>query len=282
MISVIIVQHGKGDLTARAITTLRQQTTYPHEIIVVDNASPDDSADRVVRECPGISIIRRDVNLGFGAANNAGVRDAKGELLLFLNNDTECIEDSLTSVAARFAADPGLGVLGPRLVNRDRSFQLSAGPLPSFLTEIGDKILHNSVDRGIPGARALAASSFRRERRVGWVTGAALFVRRSLFDGIGGFDERFFMYFEDKDLCSRAADAGAAVVHCPTPVIVHLRGGSTTGGQAARLAGAYRASQRLYYIKHRPALEQRLLDLYLRINPVPSYAGTPPQSTPDY
>ena len=282
MISIVIVQHTKGDLTARAIATLRDHTTCPHEIIVVDNASPDGSAERVVRECPGISLIRLETNAGFGAANNAGVRASKGELLLFLNNDTESVEDPLTPVAARFAADPGLGVLGPRLVNQDRSFQLSAGHLPSFLGEIGDKLLYNAVDREIPGARTVAAASFDRERRVGWVTGAALFIRKSLFEVLGGFDERFFMYFEDKDLCSRAAVLGAVVLYCPAPVIVHLRGGSSTAGRSAHLQRVYRESQALYYKKHRPAVEQALLKLYLKVNPVPSYAGTPTQSPPDH
>lgn len=282
MISIVIVQHSKGDLTARAIATLRMHTTFPHEITVVDNGSPDGSADRVSRECQGISLIRLDANAGFGAANNAGVRASKGDLLLFLNNDTESIEDPLTPVAARFEAEPGIGVLGPRLVNQDRSFQLSAGHLPSFLSEIGDKFLYNAVDREIPGARAMASALFGRERRVGWVTGAALFIRRRLFEALGGFDERFFMYFEDKDLCSRAIAAGAHVLYCPSPALVHLRGGSSTAGRSAYLQRAYRESQMLYYQKHRPAAEQALLKLYLKVNPVPSYAGTSPQSPPNH
>ena len=282
MISIVIVQHTRGDLTVRAVATLQEHTACPHEVIVVDNASGDGSADRVARECPGVSLIRLTTNAGFGAANNAGVRASKGEVLFFLNNDTESIEDPLTPVAVRFAEDPTLGVLGPRLVNEDRSFQLSAGHLPSFFGEIGDKGLYTAVDRGIPGARAIAAAAFARERRVGWVTGAALFIRRPLFDAVGGFDERFFMYFEDKDLCARAAAAGAVVLYRPTPVIVHLRGGSSTATRSAHLQRVYRQSQTLYYQKHRPAVERRLLNLYLKINPVPSYAGTSPQSPPDH
>jgi len=278
MISVVIVQHMRGDLTVRAITTLQEHTACPHEIIVVDNASPDDSADRVARECRNVELLRLTTNAGFGAANNAGVRAAKAELLLLLNNDTESIEDPLTPVAARFEADLTLGVLGPRLVNPDRSFQLSAGALPSVLGEMSDKLLYNAVDRNLPGARAMAAASVKRERRVGWVTGAALFIRRSLFDAIGGFDERFFMYFEDKDLCARAIAAGATVRYCPTPTIVHLRGGSSTAGRSAHLQRAYRESQALFYRKHRPAIEQALLQLYLKVRPLPSYAGTSPQS----
>jgi hypothetical protein len=260
MISVIFVQHNNGRLTLDAIESLRKHHTESYEILVVDNASTDGSAELVRKER---MTLMESPNRGFGAANNLAAHRASGEILLFLNNDTLCTSEYLQGVEQVFASDRGMGVLGPRLNFRDGTFQLSAGRLPTFWREIGEKVLYAAERKDVRAVRKRSEANFSRRRDVGWVTGAALFIRKGLFYRLGGFDEKMFMYFEDKDLCARVWRSGNRVVFDPSFSTVHLKGGSSPQGMGGRLKREYRKSQILYYAAHRPAIERHLLRAYL-------------------
>ncbi len=264
MISVILVQHNNGRMTLDAITSLRRFHAGGFEIIVVDNASTDGSESLLRKEGERIKILQRP-NRGFGAANNMAAAGAQGDVLLFLNNDTLCTGEYVKGVEQGFAADPHMGILGPRLNNTDGTLQLSAGRLPTFWGEIGEKLIYAGERRKSKQVLNAAGKFFSRRREVGWVTGAALFIRRELFRELGGFDERMFMYFEDKDLCARAAMQGARVIFDPQFAMVHLKGGSSPGGMSPSLKREYRKSQLIYYSVHRPAYEQTLLRAYLHM-----------------
>lgn len=264
MISVILVQHNNGRLALDAITTLRQHHTGGYEIIIVDNASTDGSASLLKKEGERIKLLESP-NKGFGAANNLAGAGAQGDVLLFLNNDTICTREYLAGVEREFAADPGMGVMGPRLNYPDGTLQLSAGRLPTFWGEIGEKLVYAGERRRAKQVLTAAERFFSHRREVGWVTGAALFIRRELFRKLIGFDERMFMYFEDKDICARAVEQGARVIFDPRFAMTHLKGGSSPGGMTDLLKREYRKSQLIYYAKHRPALEQALLRTYLRM-----------------
>lgn len=265
MISVILVQHNRGALTLQAIRSLQAHHQGGYEVLMVDNASNDGSLELLQREARGIRILPSPTNDGFGAANNRAAQQAAGDILLFLNNDTICVEPFLQQAEAAFGSEPSMGVLGPRLVNEDRSFQLSAGTLPSIWRESVDKVLHGAARRRVGLVTKALEGSFSSRRTVGWVTGAALFIRRELFERVGGYDESMFMYFEDKDLCARCWRAGMRVVYEPRLEIVHLKGGSSSGPMPPLLQNAYRASQVHYYRTHRPRHERLLLNAYLRV-----------------
>lgn len=262
MTSVIFVQHNNGRLTLDAIRTLRQHHPEGIEIVVVDNASTDDAGDLVTREAPGVTVIRNSVNMGFGAANNQAVRVTRGEYLCFLNNDTLCRGEVLSSAERRFAETPQLGIYAPRLVYGDGTFQLSAGSLPGFWREVLEKFMYTLERRRNRLFLAAIEKRYSVLRSVGWVTGAALLIRRTVFEEVGGFDEAMFMYFEDKDLCARVREAGYDIEFDPAVTLVHLKGGSSTGDLSAPLRAAYRASQRRFYEKHRPRYERILLSWY--------------------
>ena len=264
MISVILVQHNNGRLTLDAITTLRQYHTGGFEVIVVDNGSTDGSLSLLRSEQEKIKIVECP-NKGFGAANNLAAAGAQGDVLFFLNNDTICTGEILSGVEREFEADQGMGVMGPRLNYPDGTLQLSAGRLPTFWGEIGEKFVYSAERRRARQVLSAAERFFSRRRTVGWVTGAALFIRRELFRKLKGFDERMFMYFEDKDLCARAAAEGARVLFDPRFALVHLKGGSSPGGMPPSLIREYRKSQLRYYSVHRPPYEQALLRAYLRM-----------------
>jgi len=263
MISVIIVQYNKVELTQQAIRSFQHFHRDEHEIILVDNASTDPALGTLKEEFPWIQIIFNKKNVGFGAANNIGAKIAKGDILLFLNNDTLTISQFTTMIEREFSQNPAMGVLGPRLLNEDRSFQLSAGSLPTFFGEIGRKMIYDWVESRNKIAEQYVQKKYRREQTVGWVTGAALFIRRELFIRLGGFDETMFMYFEDIDLCLRAGRE-STVLYFPESFLVHLKGGSAAG--KSHVNKIYRQSQLRYYEKHRPFFERLLLMLYLRLS----------------
>jgi N-acetylglucosaminyl-diphospho-decaprenol L-rhamnosyltransferase len=265
MITVILVQHNNGQLTLQAVQTLQQHHTGGHEILIVDNASTDGSLDLVRRSLTGVTVIANPVNEGFGKANNQASLTANGDLLLFLNNDTICIEEYMSALSAAFAEDASLGVLGPRLLNEDRSFQLSAGWVPTFWREIIEKFLYAALRRQVGFVTRSVQRIFSRKRETGWVTGAALSIRKDLFESIGRFDELMFMYYEDKDICARSRRAGKNVVFDPSVSMVHLKGGSSPEALSPFLRDIYRRSQIRYYALHRPRYEQLLLSVYLRV-----------------
>jgi hypothetical protein len=264
MISVVLVQHNNGRMTLDAITSLRRHHADGFEVLVVDNASTDGSASLLRQEGERLRLVESP-NRGFGAANNLAAADAKGDILLFLNNDTLCTGEYLSGVEKEFFAAPGMGVLGPRLNNRDGTLQLSAGRLPTFWGEIGEKLIYAAERRRARQVLTAAERFFSHRRQVGWVTGAALFIRRELFRRLGGFDQRMFMYFEDKDLCARAGTLGAQIIFDPRFAMIHLKGGSSPGGMTPPLKNEYRKSQLRYYSVHRPVYEQALLKAYLRM-----------------
>ncbi len=262
MISVILVQYNNAQLTRKAVETLKRHHPGGCELIIVDNASEGLEADWM-NAGGGETRIRSDRNLGFGAANNLGAHAAHGEVLLFLNNDTITESPFLAQAEAEFAGDPSLGVLGPRLLDPDGSFQLSAGPLPSFFGEIRDKTVYGLMNRRNRFVQGAMEAKFGMRQDVGWVTGAALFVRASLFRTLDGFDENFFMFFEDKDLCLRARAGGYRVRYDPAFSLVHLKGGSSGGGLATFIRRTYRESQAYYYRKHLSVIDRTLLACYL-------------------
>jgi GT2 family glycosyltransferase len=262
MTSVILVQYNNASLTLEAIRSFRKHHPLTHEIIVVDNASTDGSAETIARELPGVMLIRNSRNVGFGKANNIAADRATGEFLLFLNNDTITRSEFLTQIEGYFQKDPSLAIIGPGMVFEDGSFQLSAGLAVSFWGEIAEKLRYSAEARGL-FFRRIYARRFNVPQDVGWVTGAALCIRRQVFREVSGFDESIFMYFEDKDLCARVMKNGYRVHYLPGTSIVHLKGRSSAGSLLALTE--YRKSQIAYYEKHRPGYERVLLKMYLFI-----------------
>jgi GT2 family glycosyltransferase len=267
MISVIILQHNGVALTQACLRSFLRYHGEEHEVIVVDNASTE-SYGKLQVEFPAVRLIGNSTNAGFSAANNMAARSARGDILLFLNNDTLFDGEVCESILQVFNGDRRIGVVGPRLLYPDGAFQLSAGTLPSFWREISEKWFY-AMERN-----RLAMNIWRgmtgHHGDVGWVTGAALFIRRSVFEQVGGFDEKLFMYFEDKDLCCRVREAGYRIIYAPTPSLIHLKGGSTKSDSAPSLRTTYRKSQLHYYHTHRARHEQWLLRAYLRmINQLP-------------
>ena len=250
-LSIIIVAYNStGEIDACLSSLVQHPPATDHEIVVVDNASTDGTAATIRSRWHGVRVIDAGANLGFARANNVGIRQTFGPLILLLNPDTSVPAGAIDTLVAELDARPDAAVAGPRLVGADGRVELSFGRTLSPLVELRQKFL---VERstGTGPIAAYVESMTRKRREVDWVSGACLLVRRADADAVGMLDERFFMYAEDVDFCASIRARGRRVLFCPAAEIVHLRGRSRATASAAT-ERAYRRSQLAFYEKHHP------------------------------
>jgi GT2 family glycosyltransferase len=253
-LSIIIVSfNARADLE-RCLESLRVAPPITaHEIVVVDNGSTDGSAD-AARRCSGVRVIESGGNFGFAHANNIGIRETTGTNILLLNSDTIVPAGALDRLIAELDRDPGVAVVGPRLVDGAGRAELSFGRMITPWNELRQKRLIGS-----PAVEALT----RQRQEPDWVSGACLLVRRRDADAVGGLDERYFMYTEDVDFCAAIRARGRRILFVPDVEVVHLRGRSAASAPAAT-RDHYRRSQLAFYKKHHPRWAP-LLELYVRM-----------------
>lgn len=250
-LDIIIVSHNTStDLEACLSSLHASPPALPHHICVVDNASSDDSVAIVRRRWPDVEVVVLAQNVGFGAANNIGIRRTSSPLILLLNSDTVVPEGAIDRLAQRLEAT-GAAATGPRLVDARGVPEISFGSMLSPLTEATQLIRLRLARSDASWARRYAAGLVSRERDVDWVTGACLLVRRDRAEAAGLFDERYFMYEEDVDLCAALRARGGRVLFTPEAEVIHTRGRSfaTTGRVASPL---YDRSHVHFYEKHSP------------------------------
>jgi GT2 family glycosyltransferase len=263
LVSIILVNYNSAAIIKDCLQSLRQfNQTIPSEVIVVDNASQDASPEIIAEYFPEVTLIRETINHGFGKGNNIGARVARGEFILFLNTDTIATCDFLPSLLEVMAQDHQVGIVAPQLVNRDGSLQISTSPAISVRGEYLAQKRSHQYRRGRNLKKI--TQSFAHQQEVDIVVGAALLIRRKLFEQLRGFDERFFMYFEESDLCQRSQYLGWRIIYYPHVSLIHLHGESTKK-TLDRMVLEYRRSQIYYYQKHRPLWEQKFLQIYLLI-----------------
>ncbi len=206
------------------------------EVIVVDNASADGSTAMLAQDYSWVRVVANSDNRGFTRANNQGLAISQGRFVLFLNPDTELAPDALRLMLDYAAAQPQVGVIGPQLRYGDGSLQSSRRRFPTLVTFFLESTV---VQRWWPRNQVLSRY-YMLDRpddaisQVDWVVGACMLLRRAVLEQIGGFDEGFFMYSEELDLCRRAVDAGWQVVYLPTAVVTHHEGKSSEQVVAAR------------------------------------------------
>ncbi len=205
--------------------------TSAHEIIVVDNASGDGTPLMVAREFPGVRCIASSVNTGFGPGNNLGIREARGRYVLIMNPDVVVLDATLDTLVAYMDSHPDVGICGPQLVNPDGSIQYSCYRFPTPLVPIYRRtpLGRFSFAREAVDTYLMREWDHCDERDVDWLLGAAIIMRRDMFEKVGLFDEQFFLYFEDTDLCRRAWEAGYRVVYNPSVRLVHYHKRESAG-----------------------------------------------------
>jgi GT2 family glycosyltransferase len=254
MLAIIIISfNARADLDeCLASLHAHPPTLTPYEIVVVDNASRDGSADMVRDRWPSVRLIALPENLGFAAANNVGIRQTTGDLILLLNSDTVVPEQALDGLVAALQADTQAAIAGPRLVDAQGVPELSFGRMVGPVNELRQKLLGRLSTRRAPVVAAYVERSLRRRAYHDWVSGACLLVWRAEAQAAGLLDERYFMYLEDVDFCAAVRAHGRRVLFVPEVEVVHLRGRSRAAAPAATDT-AYRRSQIAFYAKHHPA-----------------------------
>ncbi|WP_026143047.1 MULTISPECIES: glycosyltransferase family 2 protein [unclassified Thioalkalivibrio] len=253
MLDVVVVNwNGGGQLVEAVETVMANAAGLVGRVVVVDNGSTDGSADKVAGMA-GVEVIRAGANLGFGAACNLGAREGGSPYILFLNPDTRVGRESL-SVPLAFMERPensDVGICGIQLRDEADGVSCSCSRFPTFTRLLSGAL---GVEK-LPGFRAagikMAEWDHGDTRPVDQVMGAFFLMRRDLFDGLGGFDERFFVYFEEVDLSYRAHQAGWQSVFLADAQAFHAGGGTSRQVKAHRLFYSLR-SRLLYGFKHFP------------------------------
>ena len=250
-LSIIIVTYNSAADTDACLGSLVQHPpSMDHEIVVVDNASTDGTAATIRSRWHGIRVIDATANVGFARANNVGIQQTFGSLILLLNPDTSVPAGALDTLVTALDARPDAAIAGPRLVDADGRVELSFGKMLGPFAELRQKFLVEGSQRAGPVAGYVERIT-RRPQEVDWVSGACLLVRRTDAEAVGLLDERFFMYAEDVDFCASIRARGRRVLFCPAAEVIHLRGRSrATAAKATERA--YRRSQLAFYEKHHP------------------------------
>ena len=252
MLAIVIVSYNARDDLARALTSLTDAPpATPHQIVVVDNASTDGAAQMVAERYSTVRLIAAGGNLGFARANNLGIGQTSGDLVMLLNPDTIVPPGAIDRLITRFDERTDVVAAGPRLVDAAGRAELSFGAMYSPWSEARRKVELALDAWGTSAVRRAIERATREEHAVDWVSGACLLVRRSAGDRAGWLDERYFLYAEDVDFCAALRAQGGRILFTPAAEIVHLRGRSGADRPGAT-RDAWRESHLAFYRKHRP------------------------------
>jgi hypothetical protein len=228
-VSIVIVSWNvKSYLIDCIESILRYPAACTVEIIVVDNASTDGTAEAVREKFPSVCVIANAENTGFARANNQGAAAATGEYLFILNPDTLLPADTLDTLVAFMDRAPDIAMCGPRVLNDDRTIQRSVRGFPTWSAAFGRYTILKYLGLFKASLERWRCRRFdyNTQADVEQLIGAALLIRRTVFERLGGFDERFFMYYEEVDLCRRLKEQGLRVVYTPCAELIHLGGKS--------------------------------------------------------
>jgi len=263
-LSIVIVTYNSRAYVGACLDALAQYSPpHRHEILVVDNASPDGTGAAIRNARSDVRVIDAGANLGFARANNLGIRASTGELILLLNPDATVTAEAVGRLVAALDVRSDAAIAGPRLLDPSGRVELSFGSMLSPWAECRQKLLLRGYERGWGPVAAYVRGLTRRPQDVDWVSGACLLVRRADAEAVGLMDERYFMYAEDVDFCAAVRGRGRRVIFVPSAEVVHLRGQSRATAAAATNV-AYRRSHIAFYEKHHPGWA-RLLRLYLKV-----------------
>ncbi len=251
-LSVCIVNwNTRDDLEEAIASVLGSDPGLNPEVIVLDNASQDGSAEMVREGFPEVTLIEGEANLGFAKGYNRAAQRASGRHLLMLNPDTVVRPGALRRLVDFLDSQPEAAAAGPRLLNSDGTVQFSCRRFPRPIAAI---LRNTAIGRLVPRNRftrdyLMADWDHGAVREVDWVSGAAICIRRQAWEKVGGFDEGFFMYAEDIDWCLRARRAAWKIYYCPEAVIVHRVGRSSDQRPIPMVIEFHRSMAR-FYRKH--------------------------------
>lgn len=255
-LSVIIVNFRSEHYLEKCIASIYNKfpPDLAFEIIIVNN-DKDGKLEGIRQKFPGAAILDLGENIGFGAGQNMGSSRAQGEYLFFLNPDTEILSDNISLILEDFERYENIAILGSLLLSPGGKIQdWSHGKEINL-----KKLIKNNL--GWPDTEKLA--DVKKKKKTEWVSGTALFIRKKIFKDLGGFDEQFFMYFEDMDICKRARQLGQLVLFHPRFQVLH-HGGKSYPNQKKQKKDYY-DSQEYYFKKHHGKIKAGIIKLARKI-----------------
>jgi N-acetylglucosaminyl-diphospho-decaprenol L-rhamnosyltransferase len=261
-VAVVIVSYEGREALLASLESLRRHASTPTEVVVLDNASADGSADAVRTAHPEVRVIVNAENVGFAKACNQGWLASRAPFVLLLNPDAELTPGAVETLVALLEERTDVGAVGPRTRSSDGTIQVSTGRDLSLLAEWRQRRLVRGVARRRPGALAEAERRHGRQHEPDWLSGSCLAVRRTALETVSGFDEGFFLYEEDADLCRRLRLAGWRIVFTPAAE-VHHRLGHSMEKAARRARLEYHRSHLRYYRKHNGLVARAVLRVLL-------------------
>ncbi len=247
-VSIIIVSYNTRDMLGDALAAI-PLAVHPHryDVWVVDNNSSDGSALMVRERFPDVVLIENDHNPGFAAANNQAITQCSGRNVLLLNPDTEARPGSIAQLIDYCELHPGVGAIGPKLLNTDGTVQLNGARFPSPVREL---LHYMGLQRLIPAENLLkyryGRADFSLEAEVDQVSGACIMVPAAVLSKVGSLDDGFFMFFEEVEWCWRIKQAGFKVIYLPAACVVHHWMGSVRANYRA-MERELNKSRRRYY-----------------------------------
>lgn len=260
MISIIIVNFNQRRFLKPCLGSIYDNLgTYPFEVIVVNNSPAEDLKDLQTEF--GFKLIQNE-NRGYSQANNLGVTHSSGKYLFFLNADTLIRSDFSKDFTDRFSGKD-FGAAGLKLYNEDGTFQLSFWEENTFYCEIKNKNEEKHFRERDKDYMSDMERKYREIKEVDWVTGAAMIIRKDVFQKIKGFDEKYFLFYEDADICKTLSDSGYKNYFYPFSSLIHYKGENVNPDFRSNSYYYSKESQLIYYKKHNNLLNNMLLRLYL-------------------
>jgi N-acetylglucosaminyl-diphospho-decaprenol L-rhamnosyltransferase len=250
-LAAVIVNYNAGAELREALQSIAAEMAgRTWEAVVVDNASTDGSSDIVSEFAPHARALRNTVNVGFGRGVNQGVAASSAPLILIMNPDCRLESGAVAALRGELDGRRQCAIAGPRVLDPDGAEQGSARGDPDMLTGLFGRtsLLRNLLPSSSVSRRNVVAGG-HDSKTVDWVSGACMLVRRSAFDEVGGFDARYFLYWEDADLCRRLRAHGHEIHYVPAATAVHRVGHSSKTARAASIK-AFHESAYLYYATH--------------------------------
>ena len=265
-VSILIINYNTKGLTADCINSVFEKTLgIEFEVILVDNASTDGSKELFQKD-QRIKYIYNQENVGFGRANNIGLKIAKGRNIFFLNSDTYLLNNAIKELSSYLDNNSDVGACGGNLFYEDLTPNISfVMQFPSLFGEL-NSLFHNLPNKML-GKTASTFNSSDKEIDVAYISGADLMVKKSVLDKVGGFDPDFFMYFEETELCYRIKEKSMRLVSVPSSKIVHLTGRSLNETRRKKPSKFYLQSKRIYIYKlNRNILYKTIYRLVVEMN----------------
>jgi N-acetylglucosaminyl-diphospho-decaprenol L-rhamnosyltransferase len=251
-LAVVVVNYNTGHYLARCVRSAVESAGDARlEVVVVDNASVDGSADHAVADHPEIRLIRNDGNRGFAAAANQGMRTTAAPFILLLNPDAEVLSGTLGGFVKVARDHARAGAIGALVRDPDGGIYPSARKIPTLGEALGHAFLGPFVPNRFSRAYTMADWDRRTERSVEWVSGSCVLLRRQALEEVGLFDEGYFMYVEDVDLCTRLRRAGWEIRFSPELEVLHIGGVSTGGYRSRTMTLEHSRSIYRYFVKFR-------------------------------